>query len=168
MSQTRPPGKRTLIWIGVFKLVKGLLLVIVATGILGFVHKDAEAIVEHWVTALRFDPDNGHITSFLQAIGFLTDKQLKELSGLTFVYAAMFLTEGIGLLMRKRWAEYFTVIATGSLIPVELYETFKHFTLLKLLLIFVNVGIVWFLIWMLRKQASEGEVGAKGTDRDVS
>lgn len=158
MSHQSPPGKRTLIWIGGFKLIKGLLLVIVATGILGFVHKDAEAIVEHWVTAMRFDPDNGRITSLLQTVGLVTDKQLKEMSGLTFIYAGMFLTEGVGLLMRKRWAEYFTVAATGSLIPVEIYETCKHFTLIRLALIGVNVGIVWFLLWMLRQHKAEPEM----------
>jgi len=151
MSQNQPHGKRTLVWIGGFKLVKGLLLVIVATGILSFVHKDAEAIVEHWVTELRFDPDNGRITSILQAIGLVTDKQLKELSGLTYIYAAMFLTEGIGLLRRKRWAEYFTAIVTGSLIPFEIHETMKRFTWLRVLLLLVNVGIVCYLVWLIRK-----------------
>ena len=150
-----------MLWIGGFKLAKGLLLVIVATGILGFVHKDAEAIVEHWVTAMRFDPDNGHITSMLQAIGLITDKQLKELSGLTFIYAAMFLTEGTGLLMRKRWAEYLTAIATGSLIPFEIYETYRHLTPLKVTFLAVNVAIVWFLIWAIRKDSALKHADAK-------
>ena len=34
-------------------------------------------------------------------------------------YAILEGTEGVGLAMRRRWAEYLTVIATGVLIPYE-------------------------------------------------
>ena len=40
----------------------------------------------------------------------------------TFLYALLYLVEGIGLLLKKHWAEYFTVVATGLFIPVEIWE----------------------------------------------
>jgi uncharacterized membrane protein (DUF2068 family) len=160
MAHPSNRGNSTLLWIGGFKLGKGLLLLCVASGILAFVHRDAEAIVEHWVEQLRFDPDNGHITSLLQSIGLVTDRQLKELSGLTFVYAAMFLTEGAGLLFRKRWAEYLTTFATASLIPIEVYETFRHCTVIRVLLVLLNVAIVCYLIQVLRRGKTVEESAA--------
>ena len=36
-----------------------------------------------------------------------------------------FFDEGVSLLLRKRWAEYFTVIVTASFIPLEIYELVK-------------------------------------------
>jgi hypothetical protein len=44
------------------------------------------------------------------------------------VYAGLLLTEGLGLLLRKRWAEYLTIITTAGLIPIELYEMSRRAT----------------------------------------
>ena len=61
-------------------------------------------------------------------------------------YAAIFATEGTGLWLRKHWAEWFTVVATGSLIPVEVYEVFHKFNWLKVGALIGNVVIVVYLI----------------------
>ena len=55
-------------------------------------------------------------------------------------------TEGIGLWLRQYWAEWFTVIATGSLIPLELYETLLRFGWIKLATLLANVAIVAYLV----------------------
>jgi uncharacterized membrane protein (DUF2068 family) len=68
----------------------------------------------------------------------------------TFVYAALVITEGCGLLAQQVWAEYLTVIATASLIPVEIYELQKHFTMLKVGVIVINIAMVVYLIILLR------------------
>ena len=77
------------------------------------------------------DPDNRYIHGILVRIFRVTPKQLKELSVGTFIYAGLFLTEGMGLLLRKHWAEYFTIITTGLFIPLEIYELVRHFTVTK-------------------------------------
>ena len=139
-------------WIGGFKLLMGLLLTIAATGVLSFIHKDVEGIVEHWVEVLRFDPDNRYIAALLDQLGLVDDMKLKQLGGLTFFYAAILLTEGVGLLMKKKWAEWLTVLASGAFIPLEVYEVITQFGLWKLILLAINVWIVWYLIRLLKKQ----------------
>ena len=52
-------------------------------------------------------------------------KRASNESGLTFAYSALFLVEGTGLFFEKRWAEYLTIVATVSFIPVEIYELLK-------------------------------------------
>jgi uncharacterized membrane protein (DUF2068 family) len=138
-----------LLLIGVFKLLKGLLLVAVGFGALRFLHKDLGVSVNHLVQVLRIDPENRFIHSLLAKILAVNPKQLRELSVGTFVYAAILLTEGIGLLLRKHWAEYFTIISTGIFIPLEVYELAKHLTAVKLLVLVVNVAIVVYLIMHL-------------------
>ncbi len=69
----------------------------------------------------------------------------------TFFYAALLSTEGIGLLLRKHWAEYFTVITTAALIPLEVYELIRHFTAVKVVVLVINIAIVWYLVLRLRK-----------------
>ena len=61
-------------------------------------------------------------------------------------YAALFAVEGVGLWLGKYWAEWFTVIATGSLVPLELYETLHRFGWLKLATLSGNVAIVVYLV----------------------
>ena len=62
------------------------------------------------------------------------------------------MTEGTGLALRKRWAEYLTIIATGLLIPLEIYELWKTASVLKGALLIGNVAIVLFLIWIVRSK----------------
>jgi uncharacterized membrane protein (DUF2068 family) len=138
--------------IGVFKLFKGISLLIVGFGLLKLLHKDVGAVVEHWIEVLRVDPDNRFIHRALLRIFNVTPKQLKELSAGTFVYAGIFLTEGTGLLARKHWAEYMTLISTGLFIPLEVYEIYRHFTLLKVVVTVVNVLIVWYLAVRVRRR----------------
>ena len=141
-----------IILIGIFKLVKAISLLIVAIGLLKLLHRDVASVALHWVEKLRLDPENEHIHRALSRIFRITPKQLKELSAGTFIYSGLYFTEGIGLLMRKHWAEYFTTISTALFIPLEIYEMFHRFTWTKVGLLAVNVAIVWYLIARIRSR----------------
>src|SRR5271154_5015132 len=141
-----------LVLIGLFKLLKALLLIAVGVGSIRYLHKDLSSSVMHWIQVLRVDPDNRFIHGVLLKIFRVTPKQLKELSVGTFLYAGVFLTEGIGLLLRKHWAEYFTIISTGLFIPLEVYELARHFTITKLAVAAINVLIVWYLVARVRSR----------------
>jgi uncharacterized membrane protein (DUF2068 family) len=65
-------------------------------------------------------------------------------------YALLEGTEGVGLAMRRRWAEYLTVLATGILIPYEAYEVVHHITLFKVGALLLNVGVVGYLVYRKR------------------
>ena len=76
----------------------------------------------------------------------LDEKKIELLSGATFAYSALFLVQGTGLFFEKRWAEYLTVIATVSFVPVELYELAKGFSVPTCVILMINVAIALFLI----------------------
>jgi uncharacterized membrane protein (DUF2068 family) len=72
----------------------------------------------------------------------------------TSLYTGVLLTEGIGLWLRKTWAEWLTVIATASLIPFELWQLLfghRHNPLAVLGATALNVVIVLYLAWQLRR-----------------
>ena len=154
-QSSKEPFSFVLFLIGLFKLFKALLLIIVGIGAIKFLHKDLSATVLHWVQVLRVDPENRYLHGILVRIFRVTPKQLKELSVGTFIYAGLFLTEGMGLLLRKHWAEYFTIITTGLFIPLEIYELAKHFTVVKLAVTVVNVLIVWYLVARVRGRSKK-------------
>jgi len=66
------------------------------------------------------------------------------------LYAALEATEGVGLALRRRWAEYLTVIATGVLIPYEAYEVVLHATLFKVGALLLNLAVVGYLAYRKR------------------
>ena len=65
-------------------------------------------------------------------------------------YALLEGTEGIGLAMRRRWAEYLTVVATGLLIPYEAYEVIHKITFFKVGALLLNVAVVAYLAYRKR------------------
>ena len=130
------------------------MLLALAFGALSLLHKDVASQVEHWLDELRVDPDNRFIGALLTNLQLVHTKELKELSALGAGYAALFLTEGTGLLFRKRWAEWLTIIATSSLLPFEMYELARKFTAVRLLALLINAAVVLYLIYLVRQSPS--------------
>lgn len=95
--------------IAAFKLLKAFALLALGIGALRLLHKDMAEVVEHWINIFRVDSHNRFINLLLEKLSNVDDRRLKELSVGTFIYSAIFFTEGMGLWFRKRWAEYFTI-----------------------------------------------------------
>jgi len=141
----------TLVLIGVYKLVEALALIIVAIGLHRYLHRDISGPILHAVRVLRMDPDNHYIHLFLNKALSISPKQIRELSLGSLVYAGLRLIEGVGLVLRKRWAEYLVVIITAIFIPLEAYELFRHFTPIRFGVLLANAAIVWYLARNLRR-----------------
>ena len=135
-----------LLLIAVFKLLKAALLIAVGFGLHRLLHGDAGEMLRHWAHAVRVGPENRFIHLVIRKITGLSERQLHALNVGTFIYAAVFLTEGIGLLLRFRWAEYLTVISTAALLPIEAYEMIAHPRTVKGIVLVLNVLIVIYLI----------------------
>jgi len=145
-------GEASLIWIGTYKFTQGLLLAVVATGMLKSVNGDLQATLLEWIRALHFDADNRFIASLLRKADLIDERQLKHLGGFTFAYGAIFMIEGVGEILKQRWAEYVTLIITLSFVPIEVWEIIKHCTVAKVILLVVNVAIAVYLMVMIRRK----------------
>jgi uncharacterized membrane protein (DUF2068 family) len=152
-QESSPSGVVRLI--AAFKLFKGLVLFAVGIGAAKLLHKDLGFEVERWADIFRVDPNNHFIHRLLEKFLSLDARKLKELSVGTFFYSALLLTEGTGLLLGKRWAEYFTIFATSSFIPLEVYEIARHVSTPKLVLLVLNVIIVVYLVFELRRKLKD-------------
>lgn len=146
-------GKRDkwLLVIAIFRLIKAVLLLALAIGAIRLIFGDAAEDLERWVRRLNVDIKNPFLQAFPDKLDSMTPRKLSLVSAGAFIYSALFFTEGIGLLLQKRWAEYFTSIITASFIPFEIYElVVKGFSAFKLVLLLANIAIVVYLIWHLR------------------
>jgi len=102
------------------------------------------------VIKFGLDPVGRHVGKLLLETANLTPDRIRAVGVGSFVYAALFLTEGTGLLMAKRWAEWFSVIITSSLVPFEIYEIYRHPTMLKVFALLVNLAVVAYLLYRIR------------------
>lgn len=152
MAGSKGKSSRMLLTIGAFKLVKAVLLLALAIGALKLLGKDLGDQLQQLAARLNVDPDNHYFQAALGKVAGLDEKKLKLLSAGTFFYAALFLVEGVGLLLQKRWGEILTVIITSTFLPLEIYELMKAFSVFKIILLFLNAAIVVYLIWRLRTE----------------
>ena len=143
---------RGLLAIGLFKLGKAILFFGIGIGALHLLHKDIGDEVLKLATALKFDPESRFVSIVLEKVDLIDAHRLKLISAATFGYSAVALTEGIGLLLEKVWAEYLTLFLTISFLPWELYELAHHPTWLRLSLLLINLAVLWYLVWLLRRK----------------
>jgi uncharacterized membrane protein (DUF2068 family) len=152
-------GKRDtwLVLIGVVKVLKAILLIALGIGAIHLLHGNIAEQVERWSQRLNLDARNPWFQTFPAKVESMSPHKISLVCAGAFVYAGLFLTEGTGLLMRKRWGEIVTIIITSSFLPFEIYELVaKEFSVFKLLVLIGNVAVVVYLIWRLRHERVKG------------
>ena len=138
--------------IALFKLLKGALLIALGVAALKLLHKDVASLVENWVGVLGFDQNSRFVGRALLTAAALTPSRVRELIVGSFLYGGLFLTEGIGLWLLKRWAMWFTVIITCSFLPLEIYELARRPSAGKVGILVVNLV---FAVYLARRIQDE-------------
>src|SRR5258708_10761412 len=116
------------------RIVKAIVLIALAIGLMVAGEK---GLLTTWAQyaqdQLNLDADDGVIVHLLLrvllVVGSFTHVNVVALAPIA--YALLVGTEGVGLAMRRRWAEYLTVIPTGILLPYEPSEDIHRPTLFK-------------------------------------
>ena len=148
---------RGLMAIAALKFVNGIGLLAIGLGALHYLHGDIEKDFAHWMELMRADPHNKYLIWLLEKLSNVDEHRLRQLSVGTFFYSALFLLEGTGLALAKRWAEYLTIITTASLMPVELYELYVRLTWPRGVVLVVNIVVVAYLVVELKRTRKHKE-----------
>lgn len=141
---------RGLLAIALFKFAKCVLLSLVGFGALQMLRPEVMQWVEARLVQWEINDERRVLQFVVERVCDLGDARLRVIGIGCFVYATIFLIEGIGLYQERRWAEYLTIIATGSLIPVELYGIAHQPTVPKFAILAINIVIVAYLGYRLR------------------
>src|SRR5271165_7203723 len=136
--------------IALYKIVKVVLLLAVAYGELRLRDASLAAKLLSWAQARPYGLEHRIVTQLLEWFSGLSVPRINALRIVTLAYAAVFAVEGVGLWMRKRWAEWLTTIITASLIPLEAWELIFRPTIGKALIILTNIAVVVYLVWHVR------------------
>lgn len=149
---------RGLLLIGLFKLAKSIFFFCVGIGAIHLLHKDLGDVVMRLAMALKFDPESRFVGLLLNEVDLIDVHRLKLISLGTFAYSAVALTEGVGLVLEKVWAEYLTLILTISFLPWELYELARRPNWFRLSLLLINLAVLAYLLWLLRRKKPIGSI----------
>lgn len=149
--------------IGLFKISKGVLLLLVGVSLL-FLNARTR-----WMHALSDWTADEILLEHSKPIGFLlhrlqtvlADGALRATGLLALFYSAVLFTEGIGVYLQQRWAELLMIFATAALIPIEVRHLLYHPSLLGALILMANCFIVWFLYLVLKREKPERPVERK-------
>ena len=140
------PGNNIVVAIGVFKLVKTAILIVLGLIVLVGGHDDLErglAHATHWTGVFS----GRHVVQrVLARLLSLKEHTLHRLGIASLVYAAVFATEGVGLIRRRSWAEWLTVGVTASFVPLEIYELVHLPSRGKAVALLVNLAILAYLV----------------------
>ena len=152
MSAAESRGR--LIWlIALERTLRGLLLLAAGIYLLAKSGANFGDIANHIAARLELDPQRPWIRHLVAKLGRLRKHEVQLFGVLAIGYAALEITEGVGLFYRKRWAEWLTVVATSLLVPIEVYELVRHPSWLKAGGIVVNIAIVAYLIRVVRRKS---------------
>jgi uncharacterized membrane protein (DUF2068 family) len=138
-----------LILIAAIKLAQALLFAAVGVGVLRLVGKDVGDELQRLVDHLRFNTEPRFINFLLEKANILNDTMLRRIGALVFIYAGLDLVEGIGLYLEKTWAEYLTLVITGSFLPWEIFEVFRRVTIIRVGLLTLNALVFIYLFQLV-------------------
>jgi len=140
--------------IAAFKIAKGVLLLGVGGALLFLDVREPwmQAILDRIEDELLLPHHNIVLIALRWLEELLMGTRLRAIALLALVYAAVLMTEGIGVWLERRWAEWLMVVATASLIPLEIIHLAHRPTLTRVLIIVANVAIVIYLARVLRRE----------------
>jgi len=148
-----PPRPGPLRLIALFKLFKALVLLASLATVFKLVRQDDPAhTLISWGLVFHVDRDNQYLGAAVAALLHLSPPQFVLLTVGTVVYAVLFAVEGVGLWGAKLWAEYLTIIATASFVPVELYEVTRRISIPRTVTLVLNLAIVVYLVIQVRQR----------------
>ena len=160
-------------FLGAERFIRGLILLLLGYGIIRFkqnegslakVFQDSLPAIRDLAKNFNYDIDHSETMHVIQSALNASQNKLTLVAVAIFVYAAIQLTEGIGLWLMKRWGEYFAVVATSFFIPIEIYEVFHHATVLKFGALALNIAAVIYLIYSKRLFGVRGGGAAHHAD----
>jgi uncharacterized membrane protein (DUF2068 family) len=150
---TRRPS--LLPWIVAFKGFKSTTLIVVGIVLLVTRKDDPVDVLTRTALAIHLPLTSRLFDKAVATAWNLTDARQTALAFTAFGYAVLLGSEGLALHWRKPWARWFTIVATASLLPIEVYEVIREVHLVRVFVLIANVAILVYL-WR-RKDLLEGE-----------
>lgn len=138
----RPPALLAVI---VYKAVTAVLLTVVSISLL--LALEHQPGLEKFSESLTLSGKRGVIVWILDKL-LNFDSRTLQFSGIAAgAYAAMTTVEAVGLWYQKAWARWWVLGMVGISFPPEILELIRGFSLLKIIILLLNIAIFAYLLW---------------------
>jgi uncharacterized membrane protein (DUF2068 family) len=142
---------RLLPWIAAERGLRAIVLLAVGLVLVTHPHANWASDVSHLAERLGLDPKENAIKRIIEKASRIHAHQDLVFGMVALAYGALEAAECYGLWTRRHWGEWLTVVATSLLFIPEIWELTKSTTPLKLGALLLNVAVVAYLLWRLRR-----------------
>ena len=151
-------SSRALRLVAALEGLKGLVVLLAASGLLALIHHDVHRLAAMLVEHAHLNPASKYPKIFLDAAAEVNDPRLWQLAAGAAAYATVRLVEAYGLYRERAWAEVLAALSGAIYIPFELTELVHRPSGLAVLLLGLNIAIVAFMLHALnaRRKAVRG------------
>jgi uncharacterized membrane protein (DUF2068 family) len=143
---------RLLPWIAAERGVRAVVLIAVGIVLVSHPHADWASEITRLGHKLGLNPKSNWFQKLIEKVSKVSTSQGFVFGVAALAYGALEGVEAYGLWRRRRWAEWLTVIATSLLFIPEVWELTKSASPLKIGALLVNIAVVAYLIWRLRRE----------------
>src|ERR1700733_10056978 len=159
VTVAKAPRAPTLYIIVGIKLIKGVLLLLVALGVYSLAGKDLQDLFDRFLRWVHLDPEGRFFSDLGARLATITPANVKKAALVPMLYGLFLLVGGTGLAVRAKWAIWLAIGESAFFIPIEIYEIvrkhvpnpeamhpiFPHPKISLAIVLAVNVFIVWYL-----------------------
>lgn len=149
LLQSQRGARRMIRLVALFEALKGIVVVLAATGVASLLHRDLHAIALSLVEHARLNPASRYPQIFLDLASDLQNGHLLLLALGAAAYAALRFIEAYGLYYERAWAELLAAGSGAVYIPFELLEFMRQRTVLSGGLLLANAAVVAIMLYAL-------------------
>jgi uncharacterized membrane protein (DUF2068 family) len=154
----RPHPPVALRSIAILEIVKGLLALAFALGLLSLRHTDLHSAVDSFLLRHNIDPETHYRRMVIESVAKQTHQHGGQVVALALLYAVVRFAEGYGLWRAKRWAEWFAVLSAGIYLPFEFNHFWRHPRVFTGGVILLNLLVIGYLGLLLVQQRARHKV----------
>jgi uncharacterized membrane protein (DUF2068 family) len=139
-------SRRAIRAIAFVEALKGIVVLVAATGLLAFVHQDLGDLAARLVAHAHLNPASRYPHIFLDAVSHLPQTRLVWLAAGAAVYAGVRLCEAYGLYWERAWAEWLAALSGSIYVPLELIAFMRAPSALAFTTLALNVAVVAVMV----------------------
>ena len=142
---------RLLPWIAAERTFRAVVLLGVGIALVSHPHANWASDVSRLAQHLGLDPKDNWVQRVMNDVRKIHTHQDLVFGAAAIAYGMLEGAEAYGLFTRRRWGEWLTVVATSLLFIPEIWELTKSASVLKVGAVVLNVAVVVYLLWRLRR-----------------
>jgi uncharacterized membrane protein (DUF2068 family) len=135
--------------VAVLEASKGVLALIVAIGLHVYAGQNLSMLATQLVAHLHLNPGSHYPSIFISAIGSVSQSSVILMALGAAIYTLIRFIEAYGLWHNMRWTQWFALLSGAIYLPFEVYEMMRHFSLLSVSVLAINLAVVVYMYRVL-------------------